>query len=212
MNMYNVLMGATAGAIMLNTASAIKQEGGGLPALRGHGIVYLICGIPLAVLSCLMIVTRPLTANPPINTMFGDPSLLLAMLALAAGMVIIWGRASDQWINRQPALWVVALLGAILVANASAIFSYNIVGDAPSAEPITGQFKGWENATFGWVYLVGGVGCMFAPLYEKFFWSKQVLRWSLILVGVFWVAFSILNYRTHAGMEINMERGTNYKW
>ncbi|MBC6463835.1 DUF981 family protein [Actinomadura sp. HBU206391] len=215
MILFNTLMGVCAGLVMLLAADALKRihttEGG--EGLVGTGVALLVVGAPLTFLSAVMAVTWPLTVNPPINVAFAEPALLLGVLALVGGAVLVKGHVRPDTSFTAPTAWVIGAVGLILLAVSSAIFSYDLVGDAPDQEPITGRFKGWENTTFGLVYLVGAVGCLVVPLYRSSrVWSFHVVRYAWIVTGLFFLVFSVLNYRTHIGMLVNIQRKTDYEW
>jgi hypothetical protein len=94
----------------------------------------------------------------------------------------------------------------MLVSIASAIFVYDLVGDAPPQEPITGQVTGWENVTFGLVYLFAGLACLLAPwvkISQNTLITSTVVSWWRV-TGAFFLLFSALNYYTHIGLLINL--------
>lgn len=210
MILYNTLMGVCAALILFTAASALRHYGMA-SSLLGHGVALLAAGIPLTVLSFAMTLTWPLNVNPPINIAFGEPCLLLGVFALVGGFVILRGYYDRPDFNLYPTLWTVFGLGLVLTAVSAAILRFNLVGDAPAAEPITGQFQGWENTTFGLVYLFGAIGCLLAPWVENY-WVYKVVRFSWIGTAIFFLAFSVLNYYTHIGLLINLGTGTDYKW
>lgn len=219
MILYNTLMGFCAGLILLITASLFKTyhtKKSFYPA--GYGAALLILGIPLTVLSGAMALTWPLNVNPAINIAFAEPCLMLGILAAVAGAVLMKAGGSNPLgrIVLRPTVLIVFALGLMLATISSAIFSYNLVGDAPPMEPITGQFKGWENTAFGLVYLLAAIGCLALPWAKsgllKLNWIGHTVYWAWTISGILFLLFSILNYRTHIGLILNVETGTNYKW
>jgi hypothetical protein len=210
MILYNTLMGICAALIILTSADVLKKFSLG-SSLNGHGIALVAAGLPLTFLSFLMAVTWPLNVNPPINIAFAEPSLLLGILAVVGGYGLIKDKQLRPDFDPKPMLWVIFAVGLVLTAVAAAIFRFNLVGDAPAIEPITGQLQGWENTTFGVVYLLGAIGCLTAPFVENYFFYK-VVRYAWISTGIFFLAFSVLNYYTHIGMLTNLTTGTDYKW
>lgn len=218
MILYNTLMGVCAGVAMLLTVDLVRRLRRGDPCNdTGYGLAYLVVGAPLTVLAGAMTLTWPLTVNPPINIAFGEPSLLLGVLAVIAGIALVRlgsGRAADD-VALRPAQLVLFAIGLVLAVTASAIFSYDLVGNAPPQEPITGQFQGWENTFFGVIYALAALGCLLAPwvkLNEKRHLPTTVMLWAWGLSGAAFLLFSVLNYRTHIGLLINLERGTSYRW
>jgi hypothetical protein len=211
MILYNTLMGFCAGLILILTARAFWT---GRLFNPGYGLSLIVLGLPLSVLSGLMAVTWPLEVNPPINIAFAEPALMLGVLSTIGGLALTLGRTKFMGWRIRPPISIVTMvfsLGLMLAAIASAIFSYNLVGDAPPQEPITGQFTGWENTTFGIVYSVAALGCLATP-WANTTWGQRIVYWSWMVSGVFFLVFSILNYRTHIGLLINFEQGTNYRW
>lgn len=219
MILYNTLMGVCAGGGMILVAELLRTLTTGRTIRAGTGPALLVFGIPLTVLAGAMTLTWPLTVNPPINIAFGEPSLMLGILMVLAGVVLTrYSMGSKEvWAPRLDALgpikWVVFYVGLILLSTSSAIFSYNLVGDAPPNEPITGQFTGWENTFFGLIYLVAAVGCLLTPwLKTKPHIINALVFGTWMESGLAFLLFSVLNYRTHIGLLINIERGTNYEW
>lgn len=213
MVLYNTLVGFCAGIVIMTVADVVRRYP--VITLPGHGVVLAVAGVPLTLLSAVATITWPLSANPPINIAFFEPSFMLGVLALAGAVVLLrrWEREVDQeFLSRlRPGLWLVFAIGLMLLAISSAIFSYNLVGDAPPNEPITGQFRGWENTTFGVVYLLAAIGCLVAPKLELAN-VRLVMRWSWLISGAFFLLFSILNFRTHIGLLINTLKGTSFMW
>lgn len=212
-------MGVCAGTILLLVADLVRRTARGGPDEPGrlYGPALLALGIPLTGLSAHMALTWPLTVNPPINVAFAEPSLLLGVLATLAGALLT--RLSDKSFQIHlslllPVQWVVFVVGLVLATISSAIFSYDLVGDAPPQEPITGQFQGWENTFFGVIYALAALGCLLAPWMKLTSYTRvtHVMIWCWQLAGVAFLLFSVLNYRTHIGLLINLERGTSYHW
>jgi len=213
MVLYNTLVGFCAGVVILTAADVARRYP--MVAGPGHGFVLAVAGIPLTFLSAVGAITWPLTVNPPINVAFFEPSLLLGVLALGAAVAMLRSGAGDidaRILARlRPLTWLIFAVGLMLVSIASAVFSYNLVGDAPSVEPITGQLTGWENTTFGIVYLVAALGCLAAPRFESAY-ARLAMSWSWALAGAFFLLFSVLNFRTHIGLLMNTGTGTTYQW
>jgi uncharacterized membrane protein len=217
--LYNTLVGVCAGLGMVLTANLtalVRTRNGDalddplVGRLRGYGAAMLALGMPLTVLAGAMTLTWPLTANPPVNIAFGEPSLLLGVLLTIAGVVLMHGEAT---IRLDPVLWLVHVLGWVLLAIASAIWSYDLIGDAPAEEPITGQATGWENPAFALAYLVAACACLAAPWAFRHRWAFLTTRWGLTVAGVAFLAFSVLNYRTHIGLLLNLSRpGEDFRW
>lgn len=200
MILYNTLMGVFAGIVILTMASVILRYK--TDRLRGHGIVLLLAGIPLTVLSFIMAVTWPLHVNPPINIAFAEPGVFLGLLAVVGGIGLIKQmNTSLAAYELKPIRRVVAVLGVMLTMISLAIFRFNLVGDAPNIEPITGQLKGWENATFGIIYLAAGIGTM-AVWFADRPWGAKLASGMWKLSGGFFLVFSLLNYYTHIGMLV----------
>lgn len=224
MILYNTLMGVCAGGGMMLVARMLRELSHGRAFFGFYGPALLVLGIPLTVLAGAMTLTWPLTVNPPINIAFGEPALMLGLMMTLAGAAItrlLVGSANTGETNRvtlrlqslEPMAWVIFFVGLILAAITSAIASYNLVGDAPPQEPITGQFTGWENGFFVVIYGLAALGCLLAPwLRESWHWTNRVVFVAWMVSGLAFLIFSVLNYRTHIGLLINLERGTNYRW
>lgn len=219
MILYNTLMGVCAGGGMMLVADTVRRLTKGEDIRAATGPALLAFGIPLTVLAGAMTLTWPLTVNPPINIAFGEPSLMLGILMVLAGIALTrYSMAAKPFSvptfdRLGPIKWVVFCVGLILLFTSSAIFSYNLVGDAPPNEPITGQFTGWENTFFGVLYLVAALGCLLFPmLKDRPDLINAIVVTAWMVSGLAFLLFSALNYRTHIGLLINIERGTNYEW
>lgn len=220
MILYNTLMGVCAGGGMLLVAQLLRIMSKGETIRASAGPALLVLGIPLTILAGAMTLTWPLNVNPPINIAFGEPALMLGLLLTVAGAVLCryaMAGGSTQYkldlSSSTPVLWVIFFVGLILAAISSAILSYDLVGDAPPQEPITGNFTGWENTFFGYIYALAALGCLLAPwLKSRIYWVNTIVVISWQLSGVAFLAFSVLNYRTHIGLLINIQRGTDYNW
>lgn len=213
MVMYNTLMGWCAGLVLLliaNVLFRVDRPDVPEPLSATYRAALLVVGAPLTVLSLHMALTWPLNVNPPINIAFAEPCLVLGVLALVAASPV--GEAALRRIHdhrgmMSPVLWVIGALALPLLAISIAILRFNLVGDAPDAEPITGQLKGWENITFALMYLAGAFGCALVP-FRKF----RLAGSTFAVVGFWWLLFASLNYYTHIGLLINMGTGTEYRW
>jgi uncharacterized membrane protein len=207
MTLYNTLMGWSAALILLVLAGMLRRYDRGervIPA--GTAVVLVVAGAALTFLSGLMAVTWPLNVNPPINIAFAEPCLVLGLFALVGGIVALARPERLDEGTRSLELGIGAV-GLPLLFIALAVFRFNLVGDAPDIEPITGQFKGWENTTFGLVYLTAAVACFLTAAHRL----RMAAR-AFALVGVFFLVFASLNYYTHIGMLINIGTGSEYRW
>lgn len=235
MILYNTLMGVSAGlALILVPILARKLHRRERVAPEGWAMTFFILGIILTFLGGLMAVTWPLTANPPINIMFAEPSVVLGLLLVMSGF-FLWNRreavgalsdskktASDlayadlQRVLR-PVSWVVFALGLVLLACTAAIFRYVLVGAAPEFEPVTGllhNYPGIENGFFGIIYGLSALGCLLAPwaVRNQAGSAARLVFVSWLIAGVCFLLFSALNYYTHIGLLVNLERGTHYRY
>lgn len=210
MVLYNTLAGFCAALVLFIAADILKRFPRGESVL-GHGVALLTVGTPLFLLSLHGTLTWPLTVNPPINIAFWEPSLFLGALALVGGTTILRQLHLRPDFNYGPMMWMITGVGGILLATSAAIFRFNLVGDAPPIEPITGQFQGWENTTFGLVYLLGAIGCLLVSKVENY-WIYKLVRFSWIGTGIFFLLFCTLNYYTHIGMLVCAGKGVCYPW
>lgn len=222
MILYNEIMGVCAGLIMLIAASTLGlfHRGGDnlFNQVKARGYALLVLGTVLTPLAFLMTVTWPLTANPSTNIVFGQPTLVLGVLALYGGLALV--RLSDlnpktvNWeISLTPISWVLAGLGLVLWFIASAIWSYHFMGTPPTTEPITGQLAFWRNGggifTWGLMYALAGLGCVTTLFYRSnSIIAYHIIRWSWTISGAFFLVFAAMNYRTHIGQIINIEQGS----
>lgn len=232
MILYNTLMGVAAGlSLILVTLLARKLRRRELIAPEGWALTFGVLGVILTALGGLMAVTWPLTVNPPINIMFAEPTLVLGLLMLAAA-VFLWTRrelimalaapkaeSAFAQLSRTlaPVSWLVFGLGMILASCALAIWRFNIVGGAPTAEPITGllhDYPGIENGFFVMLYGLSALGALLAP----WAWRRpngaaaRVMGWAWMTAGVCFLLFSAMNYYTHMGLLMNTLQGKDFKF
>lgn len=207
MILYNTLMGWSAALILLMLAGMLRRYATGARLVpTGTAVTLVVTGAALTFLSGLMAVTWPLTVNRPINIAFAEPCLVLGLFAFVGGLVALTQPHRLDEGTRTLEL-AIGAVGLPLLFIAAAVFRFNLVGDAPDVEPITGQIKGWENTTFGLVYLTAAVAC-FLTAARRY----VAAAWAFTVVGVFFLAFSSLNYYTHIGMLVNLGTGSEYRW
>lgn len=210
MIIYNTLMGWSAGVIVLMFGLTVRRVARHRPTLvqvgTGPAVMLTVNGAILTFLSALMATTWPLTVNPPINIAFAEPCLVLGLFALVGGIRALVQPSFEIRDLRTLELGVGAV-GLPLLAIALAVFRFDLVGDAPDIEPITGQFKGWENTTFGLVYLASAIGCFLVAARRR-----MVAAWTFLAVGTFFLLFASLNYYTHIGLLVNIGTGSEYRW
>lgn len=227
MILYNTLMGVAAGTAMLAVPIlARKLHRRELIEPEGWALVFGILGVILTFLSGHMTVTWPLNANPPINIMFGEPTLVLGLLLLAAAL-LMW-RRPDAFLNLQdddlkslirvltPLTWLVFVLGLILLACTVAVFRFGFVGAAPAEEPISGLLHDYpllENSFIGLLYALGTVGPLLTPFALRNLGSRlaRLAGWSMAVSGAGFLLFSVMNYYTHIGMLVNMLQNKSFR-
>ena len=230
MVIYNTIMGVSAGLALilvplLARALYLRKQ----VSAEGWALTFGILGVILTFLGGAMAVTWPLTVNPPINIIFSEPNLALGLLLLAAAF-FLWRhpariaeiassskKTADEalaYLTRvlMPVSWFVAAIGLVLIACALAIARFNLVGSAPAAEPITGLLHDYpviENTFFAILYGLSGIGTLLAPFVVRRPASKVtiVAGVCLITAGVLFLLFSTMNYYTHIGLLLNLQRG-----
>ncbi|MEU7905328.1 DUF981 family protein [Actinoplanes sp. NPDC049118] len=231
--MYNTLMGVCAGAALLlvpRYLAALRGERLPLQLIhtsgepRGWAAAFGVLGAVLTGLGFVMTVTHPLApAKTYIDTIFGEPSLILGVLLLAAA----WHLAhTKQPVDEQrlptllaPASLVVFCVGLILTWCTAAIVRFDVISSAPAEEPITGLLHQWpivENTFFAAVlYGPAALGCLLFPAaahgHSRGAWLA--LYWCFTISGIAFVLFSAMNFYTHTGMLINIAHpGADYRW
>gem|GEM_PF-764067 len=221
--MYNTLIGVTAGLALLLVPRAWAQLAGLRMPLQGTArhrfdpagwaATLAVLGAVLTVLGGAMTLTHPLAAAAAhVDTLFGEPSLLLGVLLLATAWYLArHGDGLDADRARTalaPAGWVVAGLGLVLAFCAAAIVRFTAIGAAPAAEPVTGLLHNHpavENTFFAILYGLSALGCLLFPAAlagHRGAWL--LLYWTWTISGAAFTTFSGLNYYTHTGMLINM--------
>lgn len=219
MIIYNTLIGVCAGVALVLVAQLQRRLTRSPASVdrRAWAAAFAVLGAALALLGGLTAVTWPLVVNPPINIVFGEPSLLLGLLLLGAAGYL-W-RSADRPTrpaDTTPIGLIVFALGLVLAACAVAIGRFNLVGGAPEAEPITGRLHDlpWiENTFFVILYGLAALGALLAPA-AKLTDNRaaRVMRFAWTTSGVLFLLFSALNYYTHVGLLLNLETGTTYRF
>jgi len=232
--MYNTLMGLAAGlALLLVPRACASLLGRRMPlplvadgpvSRRGWAAAFAVLGVVLTGLGGAMTLTHPLAvAKPWIDTLFGEPCLLLGMLLLAAAWILAGGDANtaetaDLRAAIGPASWVVVGLGLVLSACAAAIARFDAVSGAPAEEPVSGLLHGhpWVENWFFVIFLYGlaAVGCLVFPAaVAKPGRAWTVLYWSWTVSGACFVLFGTLNFYTHTGYLTNLvDPGPDLRW
>ena len=237
--MYNTLMGVAAGLALLLVPRAWAGLHGRRMPLQGRhtsrasragwAATFGLLGLVLTGLGGAMTISHPLAAAKPfIDTLFGEPCLLLGLLLLAAAWLL--GRRDPDTTNGAdttnddlyaaigPASWVVFTLGLVLVACAAAIGRFNAVGAAPAEEPLSGLLHN-HPAVENWffailLYGLAAVGCLVFPAaLTKPGPAWKILYWSWTVSGALFVAFAVMNFYTHTGYLTNLvDPGPDLRW
>ncbi|WP_431976048.1 DUF981 family protein [Micromonospora haikouensis] len=230
--MFNTLMGVAAGGALLLVPHLWAVLAGHrtiLPASRrppsaaGWAATFGILGGILAPLGLVMTVWHPLAvAAAHVDTLFGEPCLMLGVVLLAAAWYL--RRQRDGWTldldrlrdDLAPVTWLLAMLGLVLAWCAAAILRFTAIGAAPAEEPITGLLHDlpWvENTFFVVLYGLAALGCLSAPAAVRGHdVAGRLLYWSWTVSGALLLLFSAMNFYTHTGMLINLTTGTTYRW
>lgn len=218
MVLYNTVMGVAAGAaLVLVPVLGRKLYRRERVAAEGWALCFAVLGALLAVLGGLMSVTWPLKAKEQVNILFGEPTLFLGLLLLAAA-AYLWRHAplvtdtDDAAMGRmlmvlEPASWLVFALGVILLACTVAIFRFDAIGAAPAQEPIMGIFAdhpGIENTILGSLYGLAAIGSLLAPLATRNLGgpAARVAGWCMAVGGALLLVYSAMNYYTHIGLLV----------
>ncbi|WP_326558854.1 DUF981 family protein [Micromonospora sp. NBC_01796] len=234
--LFNTLMGACAGIALLLVPRFWAVVRGERPPLlllgnqpvspSGWAATFGILGFVLTSLGFVTTVWHPSApAKDYIDTIFGEPTLLLGVILLAAAWYL--GRRPDgEELDPvalravlAPVSWVVFWLGVILVWCTLAIIRFNVVGAAPAEEPITGLLHDWpmvENLFFALLlYGPAAIGCLLFPVAVRGNGrvSWLILYWCWTVAGFGFALFSAMNFYTHTGMLINLgTEGADYRW
>ena len=233
MIMYNTLIGVAAGTAMLLVPRYWAAVRGEHIAMRlvpdrvdagGWAAAFGVLGLLLTGLGFTMTVTHPLAeAKPYIDTIFGEPALLLGALLLGAAWRI--SQNGQRAIDREgldamlaPAGIIVFILGLVLTWCTLAILRFNVIGSAPAEEPITGLLHNYpmvENVFFAAVlYGPAALGCFMFPFAARPArrWPWLILYWTWTVSGIGFALFSAMNFYTHTGMIVNLTHDAGYRW
>ncbi|MEV4705454.1 DUF981 family protein [Actinoplanes sp. NPDC049316] len=231
--MFNTTMGVAAGLALMLVPRFWAVASDARPPLLlvnrdraagGWAATFGLLGTILTSLGFVMTVWHPLApAKDYIDTIFGEPTLILGVLLLAAAWYLArHGDSLDEDRLRAalgPASWVVFWLGIVLAWCAAAIARFNVVSSAPAEEPITGLLHDWpmiENLFFAIVlYGLAAVGCLAFPFAiranSRIAWP--LMYWAFTVSGIAFALFSAMNFYTHTGLLINLGTdGADFRW
>ena len=232
--MFDTLMGVCAGLALLLVPrywAAVRGERLALQILTdtgersGWAATFGILGALLTSLGLVMTVTHPLApAKHYIDTIFGEPSLMLGVILLAAAWHL--ARHADQPLDDArlravltPISWIIFWLGVVLLWCTLAILRFDVISSAPAAEPITGLLHRWpvvENTFFALIlYGPAAIGCLIFPaaVNPKHRKTWLTLYWCWTVSGFAFAAFSAMNFYTHTGMLTNtIDPGPDLRW
>ncbi|WP_084480505.1 DUF981 family protein [Nocardia grenadensis] len=213
--MYNTLMGISAGVSLLLVVSLGRKILEGKPSdFDGYALALGINGALLTFLGGHMTVEWPFSVVPQANIVFGEGSLALGVLLLAAAFYLwkIRSRAGGEDIaslftTMRPVSYLVAAVGAGMAAIGVAGIKYQLFG-APPEEPITGRFADSpmvESVFISTLFFLIAAGAVLTPAFTKN--SNRVVGLVIAicwcLSGTAWIVFSVLNYFTHIGLIMN---------
>ncbi|MFG1995210.1 DUF981 family protein [Actinoplanes sp. NPDC048988] len=231
MIMYNTLIGVAAGAALILVPrywAWLRNERMPTPLVRapadhnGWAAAFGVLGLVLTGLGGAMTITHPLAeAKPYIDTIFGEPALLLGVLLLAAAWRI--SRTAPAFAPDRlpdtigPVGVIVFLLGLVMTWCTLAILRFDVISAAPAEEPITGllhQYPAIENTFFAILYGAAALGCLLFPFAARpgSHRSWQILYWVWTVAGIGFALFSAMNFYTHTGMVVNLTDGSDYRW
>jgi uncharacterized membrane protein len=233
MIMYNTLMGAAAGCALILVPrywATIRGERVGwriVPEPVDPGswaAAFGVLGLLLTGLGFTMTITHPLAqAKPYIDTIFGEPALMLGVLLLAAAWRI--ARRGEPPIDRNrieamlaPVSIIVFALGLVMTWCTLAIIRFDVISAAPTDEPLSGllhNYPAMENTGFA-VLLYGpaALGCLLLPfaVQQRRHRLWLILYWAWTISGAGFLLFSAMNFYTHTGMLTNLSSGSSYRW
>jgi len=229
---YNTIMSVAAGAGLLSVVAFARElQTRDDVHLRGWALAFAVPGSILVLTGAHMTLTWPFAKYFPFdNIIFGEPSLALGVLLVAAAF-FLWSEGDrhgggDEAARGDDARRAVTLelaraarplapfivgLGLSLLAIAAAGIIFQLFA-APPEEPITGAFAQWPwlEATFmSGLFALAGVGCLAAvfairtvgePGLSRAEWITGV---TWILAGLAFLLFGALNFFTHIGLIIN---------
>jgi Protein of unknown function (DUF981) len=231
MIMYNTLIGVSAGTALILVPrywAWLRNERMPLRLVRAPAdrsswaAAFGVLGLLLTGLGGAMTVTHPLAAAKPyIDTIFGEPALLLGVLLLAAAWRI--GRTKSPLDPDRlpdalgPVGVIVFILGLVMTWCTLAILRFDVISAAPAEEPITGllhQYPAIENTSFAVLYGAAALGCLLFPFAARpdSHRSWQILYWAWTVAGIGFALFSAMNFYTHTGMVVNLTDSTTYRW
>lgn len=221
MILYNTSMGVAAGLAMLTVVRFWTQVRASETPDRSQEVAdyaptFLVLGVILTGLGGAMATTHPLTANPPVNLVFGEPCLWLGVLLIGAGLHVHRRRHLSTGAFRAVSPIVFAV-GLILVSCAAAILRFTLIGAAPAAEPITGLLNDYplvENSFFVTLYALSAAGSLAFPwlVSARADAAWKVVRWSWSIAGLGFLLFSVLNFYTHVGLMVNLDRPADFRF
>jgi uncharacterized membrane protein len=213
--MYNTLMGISAGVSLLLVVSLGRKILEGTPSdFDGYALAFGINGALLTFLGGHMTVEWPFSVVPQANIVFGEGSLALGVLLLAAAFYLWKIRSrpggedtANLFTTMRPVSYLVAAVGAGMAAIGVAGIRYQLFG-APPEEPITGKFADSpmvESVFISTLFFLIAAGAVLTPAFTKN--SNRMVGYVIAICwcisGIAWITFSVMNYFTHIGLIMN---------
>tara|TARA_B100000378_G_scaffold71055_1_gene54336 strand:+ start:12 stop:722 length:711 start_codon:yes stop_codon:yes gene_type:complete len=220
---YNTIMAVAAGAGLLSlVVLGWRISRGQAFSAEGHAVNFGVLGAILTITGAHMTLTWPFAAYFPFdNIIFGEPSLALGVLLLAAA-VVLWRRRAVLSEAERPGAALAAVaaplsilivgLGLSMIAIAAAGIAFQLF-TAPPEEPLTGFFAQWpwlETIFISGLYAITGVGALTFPLAAQDTGrGRSGTAWqyttgvTLGLSGLAFLLFGALNFFTHIGLIVN---------
>ncbi|GAA3519139.1 DUF981 family protein [Dietzia aurantiaca] len=218
---YNTVMALAVGAALVGLVlffRALHADPAEV-SVTGWSLNFGVLGLILTVTGLHMTLTWPFAAGGFAfdNIIFGEPSLALGVLLLAAA-VYLWSKREVGVTVREvardsrPMTIFVVGLGLALFAIALAGVVYQLFA-APPQEPISGFFGEWaiiEAFFISALYTAIGVGALLTPFATGRLARgldggvvTSIIGWCWAVTGAIWLLFAALNFYSHIGLVVN---------
>lgn len=232
MIVYNEIIALMAGIGLIGTVlfgRAVLRKG--LPDSEGWAIFFGVTGAILAVLGTISTVTWPYGGGgfEYANIQFSQPAVLFGFMSLLWA-VYLWRHraqfsdtsAANAKLVRarilramKPVSLLVFAAGAMMLALAIVWIRFQL-GSAPKEEPISGLAHDYPLVESLFLFGLWGLVALGALLFPYAVHKKspgafKTVFFSWMMAGIVLFGFGAMNFYTHIGMYVNLEKGTEYR-
>lgn len=232
MIVYNEIIALMAGIGLIGTVlfgRAVLHKRA--PDSEGWALFFGVTGAILAILGTISTVTWPYGGGgfEYANIQFSQPAVLFGFMSLAWA-VYLWRhrvqfadttaagakRTRDHIMRTMKPVSLLVFAAGMMMAALAIVWLRFQLGAAPEEEPISGLFHEYPMFESIFLFVLWGLvalGALVFPMavnkQRKLALKTVFISW--MLAGIVLFGFGAMNFYTHIGMYVNLEKGTEYR-